>query len=137
MISNAGETVPCLYFMNIGLTVFSAKKAPFLNFKMLVPFVVAPSAKIRNGENFPVCSMTSYLSLMAPNARAFFSSEPPLGMKIESMVLQRVPSNGTFSNSALGANAGLTFLMRTTASSQLQWFETMVDALNGAFVVVL
>lgn len=137
MISNAGLTVPCLYFIKIGLTVFSAKNAPFLNFKIPVPFVVAPSAKIRNGENFPVYSMISYLFLIAANARAFFSSEPPLGMKIESIVLQSVPSNGTFSNSELGANAGLTFLIMTTASSQLQWFDTIVDARFGATYVSL
>lgn len=136
-MSKAGLTVPCLYFMKIGLTVFSAKKAPFLNFKMPVPFVVAPSANIKNGENFPVCSITSYRSLIAANAKAFFSSDPPLGMKIESIVLHRVPSKGTFSNSALGANAGLTFLIKTTASNQLQWLDTIVDALIGAFCVSL
>lgn len=119
-MSKAGLTVPCLYFMKTGLIVFSAKKAPFLNFKMLDPLVVAPSANIRNGEKLPVASITSYLFLIAANAMAFFSSEPPLGMKIESIVLQSVPSIGTFSNSPLGAKAGLIFLINTTASNQLQ-----------------
>ena len=71
--------------MNDGLTVFSAKKAPFLNLNIPVPFVVVPSGKIRNGEYFPVDSISSYLCLIAAKASAFFSSDPPLGMKIESM----------------------------------------------------
>lgn len=71
--------------MNVGLTVFSAKKAPFLNLNIPVPFVVVPSGKIRKGENFPVDSISSCRCLIAARAKAFFSSEPPLGMKIESI----------------------------------------------------
>ena len=49
IVSKAGLNVPNLYFIKIGLTVLSAKKAPFLNFMIPVPFVVPPSTKIKNG----------------------------------------------------------------------------------------
>jgi len=88
-----------LYFIKVGLIVFSAKKAPFLKLKIPVPFVVVPSGKIRNGAYSAVFSIYSYLFLMAASARAFFSSDPPLGINIESIAEQRVPSKGTFSNS--------------------------------------
>jgi len=104
--------------MKVGLTVFSAKNAPFLNLNIPVPLVVVPSGKIKNGENFPVYSISSYLCLIAARAKAFFSSEPPLGMKIESITEQSVPSRGTCSKSFAGAKAGLRFLIRTTGSNQ-------------------
>ena len=47
--SKAGWIVLPLYFINIGLIVFSAKKAPFLRFRMHEPFVVPPSANIKKG----------------------------------------------------------------------------------------
>ena len=62
--SYAGLTVPYLYFKNIGFIFFSAKKAPFLNFKRLVPFEVAPSTKSRKGAYIPVFSISSCLSLI-------------------------------------------------------------------------
>jgi len=99
--------------------VFSAKNAPFLNLIRPVPLVVPPSAKIKNGAYFPVSSMSSYLSLIAARAYAFFSSEPPLGIYMESIQSISVLKIGTCLNSALGANAGLTFLIKTTGSSQL------------------
>jgi hypothetical protein len=105
--------------MKIGRTVFSAKNAPFLNLIMLEPLVVPPSAKIKKGAYLPVSSISSYRSLIAINALAFFSSLPPLGMYIESIELINVLNKGTLLNSWLGAKAGLTFLIKTTASSQL------------------
>lgn len=49
MISKAGLTRLYLYFMKSGLTVFSAKNAPYLNVIMHEPFVVPPSGNIKNG----------------------------------------------------------------------------------------
>lgn len=49
MMSNAGLTRLYLYFMNNGLTVFSAKKAPYFIVMMQVPFVVPPSGNIKKG----------------------------------------------------------------------------------------
>ena len=80
MTSKAGWIVLPLYDKNIGLIVFSAKKAPFFKLKIHDPFVVPPSAKIRNGAYYPVYSMSSYLSRMAAKAWALFSGEPPLGI---------------------------------------------------------
>jgi|TARA_B110000305_G_C19332592_1_gene584796 hypothetical protein len=80
MISKAGLTVPLEYFIKIGVTVLSAKKAPFLNWRMPEPLEVPASAKMRNYANLPVSSIISYRSLMAPSALALLSSLPPLGM---------------------------------------------------------
>jgi hypothetical protein len=71
---------------------------------------------------------------MAASARAFFSSDPPLGIKIESIAEQSVPNKGTFSNSALGAKAGLNYLISTTGSNQLTWLDTIVDTRFGPFI---
>jgi len=79
-VSKAGLTVFALYFKTIGLIVFSAKKAPFLNLIMWDPLEVPPSANIKNGAYLPVSSISSYLSLMAPSALALASSLPPLGI---------------------------------------------------------
>jgi hypothetical protein len=79
-VSNAGLNVFDLYFKTIGLIVFSAKNAPFLNLTIWDPFVVPPSAKIKNGAYLPVSSISSYLSLIAASALALASSLPPLGM---------------------------------------------------------
>jgi len=45
--------------MKIGLTVFSAKNAPFLKEMIPDPFDVPPSAKIRKGAYLPVSSISS------------------------------------------------------------------------------
>lgn len=99
--------MPPLYFRYMGLVVFSAWNAPFFIFKMHVPFVVAPSAKIRNGAYYPVYSISSWRSLMVSSAKALFSGDPPLGIKMLSITSQSVPMSGTLLNSSLGAKAGL------------------------------
>jgi hypothetical protein len=126
-VSNAGLKVPVVYFITIGLIVFSAKKAPFLNLIIYVPFVVPPSAKIKNGANFPVSSISSCLSLMAARALALDSSLPPLGIYIESIESIKVEKIGTFLNSELGEKAGLMFFIKITVSSQLVWLQTIVE----------
>jgi hypothetical protein len=69
-----------LYFKKTGLIVLSPEKAPLLNLMIPVPFVVVPSAKIKNGEYYAVCSISSYLSFMASRAFYNLSGDPPLGM---------------------------------------------------------
>lgn len=80
IMSKAGLTVPCEYFMNIGRQVFSAKNAPCLKLRMQVPFVVPPSGNNKKGAYYPVCSIRSYLSRMAISALALLSYDPPLGI---------------------------------------------------------
>jgi hypothetical protein len=94
-MSNAGLTVEYLYFKNIGLIVFSEKKAPFLNFKRLVPFDVAPSGNIKNGAYYPVFSINSCLYYIYYNTSYLLRSSPPLGMYIESITSIKVQSRGT------------------------------------------
>jgi hypothetical protein len=81
--------------MNIGLTVFSAKNPPFLNFAMPLPFVVPPSANIRNGAYAFVSSISICLSFIAFRAFAFCSSFPPLGIQIQSTESISVFNSGT------------------------------------------
>jgi len=49
IMSNAGLTVLNLYFIKMGWTVLSAKKAPFLNLIKLDPLLVPPSTNMRRG----------------------------------------------------------------------------------------
>jgi len=55
-------------------------KAPFLNLRQLVPLVVPPSGKISKGENLPVSSMESYLSVIVLMIYFLYSSLPALGI---------------------------------------------------------
>jgi hypothetical protein len=62
-MSKAGDTeVFREYFKTIGLIERSAKNAPFLSLSKPVPFVVPPSANTRIGINYPLVSISSYLS---------------------------------------------------------------------------
>jgi len=96
---------------------------------MPVPFEVVPSGKIKKGEYCAVCSISSCLSWIAYSAFCNYSSDPPLGIYIESKKSINVPKSGIPLNSALGAKAGLKCLIKTTTSSQLIWLHTIVDVL--------
>lgn len=79
IMSKAGLTRLYLYFIYKGLTVFSAKNAPYFIVIMHVPLVVPPSGKIRKGAYYPVYSINSYLSLIDIRALALLSGLPPRG----------------------------------------------------------
>jgi len=94
---------------------------------MPVLFVVAPSANIRNGDNFPDFSISSYLSLIYDSASFLVSSHPPLLMYIESIAYIKFEKIGTFLKWMLGANAGFICFINTTGSSQLEWLLIIVE----------
>jgi hypothetical protein len=82
----------------MGCNVLSEIKAPYLNFSMWVPLVVAPSGKISICVYFPVVSIISCLCLIISTVLCRPSADPPLSTNIVSMVYARVPNKGTFRN---------------------------------------
>ena len=102
-----------------GLIFFSARKAPFLKFNIIVPLLVVPSGKINNGGKIPIYSTSSCLTLIKSIVFSFSSLLPPLGMKRLPNAFAIVPTIGAFFKNIPGAKAGTIFLAKMMASNQL------------------
>ena len=99
IISKDGVNDPSrLHFKITGFIYFPEINAPFLNFSNEDPLVVPPSGNINRGKYLPVLSIKSYLSLIKLKTYFLFSSDPPLGIYIESIVLAILLINGAFLN---------------------------------------